>query len=323
MSVGPQPRATLVSVFGKTPARGDFIRPRIASGEMSHFGFEGWLHEAADALRAVNGHLEKHPLCFALFAANGKAILTGVMIGSHDRVGREFPFGVCCLWPSEFGLHPCALPIAAGPFFQAAADWLPTGVMMQAEEEMSLPLPDPRTAHFANGAAGQALSQASCSDFFSRCFSQPVESHAHYSVFTLLRALQVTRTSSQAMVVECPRTPPPPAQQADVDLLAWLALASETGRVHAGAQLAACCWQSYSEKLLLSFGQPSKHLLRYWVGCGEASARLWPLHSTRPDAVAHALRGSPLPSNWFAVDSAYSVGRFMDELVSALPTLIR
>lgn len=311
MSLAVTPTA-LVSFFGKTPAHGDFVRPRIASRDLSELGFDDWLHSAVGAVHAAGLALDAAPLHFALFAKEHGAVLTGVMVASQDRVGRAFPCGLCCLWPREFGLQPWAMPVAAESFSAGAADLLSKDPAAAGDcaELSELSPPSTRTAQYANGVAGQGLADARARNFFERCFGElDVTTRAHYALHTLLMAVQAVGQSGPPVVLDCPLSPAGDA----TDQCAWLALANELGANH-GAQVSACCWRPEANRFLLSLGAPSPQLLRYWLDCDSRSARLWPLCSERQDVVAQVLRASGLPAERLIGPPGMTVGGLVDGL---------
>lgn len=103
-------------VFGKLPARGDFL----ARGLPAEFGeaWHGWLVRGLGAARAVLGARlaevwRMAPAWRFLLAAGlaGPRVAAGVMVPSIDRVGRAFPLTLVRL--ADGPLEPAAL--LAGP----------------------------------------------------------------------------------------------------------------------------------------------------------------------------------------------------------------
>lgn len=118
-----------VSGFGKVPALGDFVRTPGASEEA--VAFETWLTRAMEDGEARGGvefrqaYAAGSPHSFVWSGAlNGKArgVLAGVVVPSHDAVGRRFPITVCAPLPiAAFAGCPHLVPIVLDEFFRHAA----------------------------------------------------------------------------------------------------------------------------------------------------------------------------------------------------------
>src|SRR5262245_45252092 len=95
--VSPPPSVT--ALFGKLPARRDFVR---IGGSFP--GFERWLEEGLEATAARGGPLPRMPVRFylpGLGTARGATAATatpndlvGVLVPSRDQVGRDFPLAL-------------------------------------------------------------------------------------------------------------------------------------------------------------------------------------------------------------------------------------
>ncbi|HEY6099502.1 MAG TPA: type VI secretion system-associated protein TagF, partial [Anaeromyxobacter sp.] len=78
-----------IGFFGKIPAHGDFVRGNV--GDPLVQKFTRWLEEASEACHRTRAQVPRQPVRF-LFRGGGEArALLGVLRGSQDRVGRQFP----------------------------------------------------------------------------------------------------------------------------------------------------------------------------------------------------------------------------------------
>jgi type VI secretion system protein ImpM len=95
-----------VGLFGKLPARGDFVRLGLPGSFTEPW--DTWLQRALDAARRTMGErwlpawLEAPVWRFSLPAwVCGQGAVLGLMIPSVDRVGRYFPLTVAAVYPTE------------------------------------------------------------------------------------------------------------------------------------------------------------------------------------------------------------------------------
>ena len=84
--------AGTVGLFGKTPSQRDFVRVNIGTQVVRDF--DEWLRESVMTLPSFRAHLPPEPLPFLFRAPGGHGFLIGLMRGSADGVGREFPLAV-------------------------------------------------------------------------------------------------------------------------------------------------------------------------------------------------------------------------------------
>ena len=82
--------------FGKLPEKGDFILDGIGMDERE--AWDAWLQEGIAAARGSLGEVWRksyvHRTVWRFLAHGEHGRRSGVMLFSHDRVGREFPFVV-------------------------------------------------------------------------------------------------------------------------------------------------------------------------------------------------------------------------------------
>lgn len=87
-----------IGVFGKIPSYPEFVR--IGSVGPTDKALERWLQMANDQLARADVKLSSTPIGFAFRDENADSLLIGVIVGSHDKVGRNFPLAVYC----EYGV---------------------------------------------------------------------------------------------------------------------------------------------------------------------------------------------------------------------------
>jgi type VI secretion system protein ImpM len=90
-----------VGILGKIPAHGDFVRVN-ASGIAGEALFD-WLQVCLDRLHRDGLDLGASPSTFVFPVESAREILLGVLAGSRDKVGRQFPFAVFQSVPVELG----------------------------------------------------------------------------------------------------------------------------------------------------------------------------------------------------------------------------
>jgi type VI secretion system protein ImpM len=95
-----------VGLFGKLPARGDFVRIGLPGSFIEPW--DAWLQRGIDAARRTMGErwlpawLEAPVWRFALPpGACGQEAVLGLMIPSVDRVGRYFPLTMAATYPAD------------------------------------------------------------------------------------------------------------------------------------------------------------------------------------------------------------------------------
>ncbi len=95
-------RPEMTGLFGKLPARGDFVRAGLPEDFVA--AWDGWCREMLNASRAALGEgwdeaWMSAPVWRFLLPAGvcGSRAVLGVWLPSVDRVGRHFPFGVFAL----------------------------------------------------------------------------------------------------------------------------------------------------------------------------------------------------------------------------------
>lgn len=141
-------------VYGKLPARGDFISRRLARSFIDPW--DGWLQQAILASREalqsrwLEIYLTSPIWRFALGAGScGPNTVLGVLMPSVDKVGRYFPLMLGQELPGEAELT--AIAVAAGDWYQAMATLALSALADEFRIEtlelpLAAPLPRPTAA---------------------------------------------------------------------------------------------------------------------------------------------------------------------------------
>lgn len=131
----PRPAPPAVGWYGKLPARGDFVSHGLPPEHLRVW--DGWLQRGLDlaagrwAPHALAQHLKAFPPWRFLAWPDGEnsAPCAGVLVASHDRVGRSFPLIVC-----QF-VEPATLD---------ATDWLEIEAALARLADAALDATDPQ-----------------------------------------------------------------------------------------------------------------------------------------------------------------------------------
>jgi type VI secretion system protein ImpM len=147
-----------VGLFGKLPARGDFVRVGLPGSFIEPW--DAWLQRALEAARRTMGErwlpafLEAPVWRFCLPPwACGPGAALGLMLPSVDRVGRYFPLTVA-------GVYPAGQSAPCGPAADAWLDRCEAAARLALEEDASpeevrAQLPAPESS--ADAPDGDAL----------------------------------------------------------------------------------------------------------------------------------------------------------------------
>src|SRR5262249_24509359 len=101
----------------------DFVRVNIGTPAVR--AFDEWLRESVMTLPSMRAHLPPEPLPFVFRAPQDAGFLIGVMRGSQDGVGREFPLAIFHHLDGPARARDwAALPRAYTPFITVATELL-------------------------------------------------------------------------------------------------------------------------------------------------------------------------------------------------------
>lgn len=283
-----------VGLFGKTPSQRDFVRVNIGTPVVR--AFDEYLRESVMTLPSLRAHLPPEPLPFVWRAPENAGFLLGVMRGSEDGVGREFPLAIFHHLDGPAHANDwSALPRAYAGFIAAASELLehidaaePSQLPALLER---LPLPPPAAVHAAAQQGWQQLASISADELLDRLFSRPTgnpegdrwtDDHL-YGIGMLLNACyrvagHPPRTGS--ITVDCPVT-------SDTELVFWLELAR---RILRWPSPPSFMWSQRQFRLLLILGTPSPTLLGVLGTPGTFDDQIWPIITDDEETAAQGGR---------------------------------
>ena len=284
-----------VGLFGKTPSARDFVRVNIGAPVVR--AFDEYLRESVMTLPSMRAHLPPEPLPFMFRAPGDGGHIIGVMQGSQDGVGREFPLAIfhhldgaahARSWP--------ALPYAYSPFIAAAAELLThvDSVDMAAVPDLldKLPVPSDAAVGQAMQNTWQMLANVSADELLDRLFSRPTgnpegerwnDDHI-YGIGMLLngcyRAGGRPPRGGPAITLDCPVT-------SDAELLFWLELAR---RILRWPSPPSFMWSRRQYRMLLILGTPGAKLLGVLGTPGTFDEQIWALLADDEEVAARGGR---------------------------------
>ncbi len=271
-----------VGLFGKTPSQRDFVRVNIGAPVVG--ALDEWLRQSVMTLPSMRAHLPPESLPFLFRDPTGTGFLVGVMRGSEDGVGREFPLAVF----HQIDGPSCVrnfvgLPRAYATFFQAANELL-DGIDESDPSELGgllerLPVPSQADIQAAHEHGWQALANVSSDELLDRLFCRPTgnpegdrwQGDHFYGIGMLLngcyRVAGHPPRDGQSVTLDCPVT-------SDAELVFWLELA---GRILRWRAPPSFMWSQRQFRMLLSLGTPSPKLLGVLGTPGTFDEKIWPL----------------------------------------------
>lgn len=269
-------------LFGKIPAKGDFVRHNVV--DETARTFERWVQESNDSLRGAGGDLPGHPVRLVFTPAGSKKTVIAVMVPSQDKVGRKFPIVFFALTPAaDTKSHFSSLPITYAPFMDAAATLGVRAATMEWDQLRSavgaLPQPNPMEFTHAVDVCNKALAHPLASSVHDRLYGGRDGMHL-YAYQTFLTACQDASKNDPkkaATILDCPLA-------VDVDLFVWLELGKRVfGFPPAHPQI---FWvEDPAPRLLLSLGPAPLNILQFLGKPDLEHSRLWPLVTDRDKAI--------------------------------------
>lgn len=288
MSASASPRDS-VGIYGKIPAQGDFVR--INASDPAAQALDVWVQESLEALQRAGAELPPEPVYFFhQGAAPAGPSLVGVMMRSHDRVGRVYPVVVFARVDAAVLAASVALvPTAWSLFLQDAArlsyDLERGDAALLAARARSLRVPSPGDLQQAMGVGAQVLQRTAAGEVLQRLFVDASTGRHYYAVKTCLDACDTTRSRPPRapIVLDCPMV-------SDVDQFTWIELCRR--RLLGAPVLPTFVWvEGAAPRLLLSLGPATGAVLRFLVRPDDPSTQRWPLLTARPDAIELARQG--------------------------------
>ncbi len=278
-----------VGVYGKIPAQGDFVR--IHASDPAAQALDAWIQESLEALARAGSELPREPVYF-MHQGAGAGPLVGVLLRSADRVGRVYPLAVFArVDPSTLAGAYSGYPTAYSLFLQDAArlagDLDRVDAALLAARARSLRLPSPAECAQAAAVCQHVLNTSPSGELFRRLFADAPPGAHYYAVKAVLDACDTTRARPPRVPItlDCPIA-------SDVDLFAWLELCRR--RLMGAPVLPTCVWrEAGAPRLLVSLGPAQASLLRCLARVEDQASWLWPLLTSRADAIEAARLGAP------------------------------
>lgn len=251
------------ALLGKLSHEADFHREGVHDeAEMIFFR---WLVEA-HALTSSKGEPLERTLGFAFHHGQGEGArwVVGVMVPSHDAVGRRFPLAATRSIPErEVGQAFAAIPEA----WHAPLVGLRDAVEARREGRTSVaPIADPPPLFATWSAASHRLESARLGELHERLLGG--EEGAAYAYGALLSPL-----GRHPRVLVCPLAE---GDERD-DTYHWLELIR---RAHGRPALFAWTGGRAPRRLLVSLGEPSPWLLAALTRPDAEPSVIWPLETT-------------------------------------------
>ncbi len=273
---------TELGLFGKIPAKGDFVRHNITDDAAR--SFEPWVQESNDALRGAGGELPSHPIR-AVFTPPGSAqTVLAVLVPSQDQVGRKFPIVFFALTPSApLAQSYSVVPVAWSNFFDAAVALGHRAATLDVDQLKSalaiLPIPGPTDLSQAQSMCERALRDPLLPEIHHRLFgaSDAMHFYAYQTFLTACQDAVKNDPGKASTVLDCPI-------HVDVDLFVWLELSRRVfGFPPAHPSF---FWiEDPAPRLLLSLGPAPLSMMQFLANPALEHQRLWPLQTGRTQAV--------------------------------------
>lgn len=274
-----------VALFGKLPAQGDFLRVD-ASGPAAQ-ALVTWLHEAVEPVHRAGLPLPAEPVRFLVHAAGAGQAVVGTMVASEDRVGRRFPLCVFSPWHSGAlaGAFP-AVPAAADPFCGAAEGLLARASSIEpaALAEGARTLPACRDLRESEAELARRAAERPLSQLLASAYDGLPEGAPAYGLSTLAAAIRPVRKHEPLK----PTLALDGIARDDLERYVWLDLVRRT---LGWAAPPSVFWTR--DRLIISLGPPPATVLQHLADPARPPARIWPLRSAHPEAIAAAQRGLP------------------------------
>ncbi len=281
-----------LGLFGKIPAKGDFVRHNIVDDAAR--SFEQWVQESNDALRGAGGELPTEPIRVVFTPPGSAHTVLAVMVPSQDQVGRKFPIVIFALAPSATSAQSYStLPLAWASLFDGAVALGRRAATLELDQLKSglalLSTPGPSEVLAAQALCDKTLQHPLVSEVHQRLFAG-VDGMHYYAYQTFLTACQdaaKTDPGKAATVLDCPI-------HVDVDLFVWLELARRVFGFPPAHP--SYFWsEDPSPRLLFSLGPAPLLVLQFLANPALEHQRLWPLTTARTQAVDSA-RSSLAPA---------------------------
>ncbi len=274
-----------VGIYGKLPSQGDFVR--LNASDPAAQSLDQWVQESLETLARTSLELPPEALFFCHQAPHPSLpALIGALAPSQDQVGRRYPMLVfarvdAAVASSRFP----ALHIAYGHFLLDAArilgDLGRADASLMAAWARSLRVPTPAVFAHTDFVCRHVLDQSTAADLHARVFGHapPLPGALGYALKTAADACDATRARplKVPITLECPLG-------SDLDAFTWLELVRR--RLYGTPVRPSFVWREGADpRLLVALGPAPGTMLRQLLRQGDTASTLWPLTTTRPDAI--------------------------------------
>lgn len=278
------------TIFGKLPCEGDFVRHALV--DATTVECFRWIADSVshDPLWPRRVPIDGLRFLYASVTTPAK-VLIGAMIGSRDRVGRDFPLvAVRPLEVREVMPMVSSVPLAWSAALEGVAAALRELALRDTSHSIascleSVSPPAYRESRELHARATAELGGHSTSDFLKRVFRSDDDlgpeavSVYHYACHTIRVAVgQVERPSAPALL--CPVT-------SGIDAVTWMEIVR--GLLGQGAPPLSMLWTSDREaRLIVALSDMPVAALPMIVGSSTEAPRIWPLSTQSGAARARA-----------------------------------
>jgi type VI secretion system protein ImpM len=273
-------------LFGKIPARPDFVRVRAA--DPAALALATWLEAGSEALARRSGMKgDEPPVRFVFSIPGARNVLLGALKGSVDKVGRRFPLAAFVLLDAKScaAVHP-VLPAAGSAFFERVVALLEQSHRLLPEDIPprldALPALDLAALTRESGALAARLGSTPLPSLVERLFGGTHTGQVFYALHCLKSACQGLRgrePTQAGVVLMSPAT-------LDEDRFLWLELC----RRATGWPRPTTFFFGDGDRaqLLIALGAPPAAALGALWNPSHRDGKLWPLATEKLEAVAAA-----------------------------------
>ncbi|MGH1346941.1 MAG: type VI secretion system-associated protein TagF [Nannocystales bacterium] len=257
-----------IGVFGKIPSYPEFIR--IGSSGATDRSFERWLQMANDQLARAAVKLSSTPLGFCYRDEDAHSLLIGVIVGSRDKVGRNFPLAVYC----EYGVVETTAVSLLAEAFRPALTQLSMLAMTALETSRDslksavarVQKPGGSTIKEGRATSAEALRTVGVEQVLSRIFVDPAE--RAYGINVLQRACEQSRRDGPGRPTAIDAT-----VTSDVELSFWTAAVE--ARLPKSQGPVSAFWDVASQRVLVIPGAPDSKLLVSMAAPHSQNQKIW------------------------------------------------
>ncbi len=296
MAALPADPPASIGIYGKIPAQGDFVR--VNASDALGQSLDQWLQQALEALQRTSADLQPEPAYFVFRPPTAAALTAvGVLVASRDRVGRQYPLAIYARVDSAAVAHRLSsVPLMFSLFLEDATGVLAGASRIDAAalttQLRTLRYPFAAETTQSDALCRHTLDAAPTADIHRRLFGEAMEFRHYFAFKTFIEACDTARAfpsgpGRPAITLDCPLP-------SDVELFTWLELARR--RLFGSAVVPSYIWrEGPSPRLLLALGALPPAVFRYLARPTDTAPQLWPLTTTRADAIEQSAQALAEP----------------------------